>query len=56
MYFACLMIIGEFTAGVMILLEKGTSRYHILEDQKSPTNIQKLLFGQKTEVARRRGG
>jgi hypothetical protein len=27
------MIIGEFTAGVRILLEKGPSRYNISEDQ-----------------------
>jgi hypothetical protein len=32
--FTCLMIIGEFAAGVKILLEKGPSRYHISEDQK----------------------
>jgi hypothetical protein len=30
--FACSMIIGEFTAGVRILLEKGPSRHHIYED------------------------
>jgi hypothetical protein len=53
--FACLMIIGEFTAGVRILLEKGLSRYNISEDQKLSENTQKFLFGQKTEVARRRG-
>jgi hypothetical protein len=28
------MIIGGFTAGVRILLEKGLSRHHILEDQE----------------------
>jgi hypothetical protein len=28
------MIIGEFTAGVRILLEKGPSRHHIYEDQQ----------------------
>jgi hypothetical protein len=28
------MIIGEFTAGVRILLEKGLSRYIISEDQQ----------------------
>jgi hypothetical protein len=28
------MIIGEFTAGVRILLEKGPSRYNISEDQQ----------------------
>jgi hypothetical protein len=52
--FACLMIIGEFTAGVRILLEKGLSRYNISEDQKLSENTQKFLFGQKTEAARRR--
>jgi hypothetical protein len=49
------MIIGEFTAGVRILLEKGLSRHHISEDQQFLENTQKFLFGQKTEVARRRG-
>jgi hypothetical protein len=28
------MIVGEFAAGVRILLEKGPSRYHIFEDQQ----------------------
>jgi hypothetical protein len=28
------MTIGGFAAGVTILLEKGPSRHHILEDQK----------------------
>jgi hypothetical protein len=28
------MIIGEFTAGVRILLEKGLSRYNISEDHQ----------------------
>jgi hypothetical protein len=49
------MIIGEFTAGVRILLEKGPSRYNISEDQQFLENIQKFLFRQKTELARRRG-
>jgi orotate phosphoribosyltransferase-like protein len=49
------MIIGEFTAGVRILLEKGLSRHHISKDQQLSKNTQKFLFGQKTEVARRRG-
>jgi hypothetical protein len=49
------MIIGEFTAGVRILLEKGLSRHHISEDQQFSENTQKFLFGQKMEVARRRG-
>jgi hypothetical protein len=49
------MIIGELTAGVRILLEKGLSRYNIFEDQQFSENTQKFLFCQKTEVARRRG-
>jgi hypothetical protein len=35
------MIVGEFAAGVRILLEKGPPRYHICEDQqfqKIPSN------------------
>jgi hypothetical protein len=32
------MIIGELTAGVKILLEKGLSRYHITEDQQFQEN------------------
>jgi hypothetical protein len=48
-------VIGEFTAGVRILLEKGLSRHHISEDQQFSENTQKILFGQKTKVARRRG-
>jgi hypothetical protein len=32
--FTCLMIIGEFAAGVRILLEKRPSRHHIFEDQQ----------------------
>jgi hypothetical protein len=34
--FTCLIIIGGFAAGVRILLKKGPSRYHILEDQEIP--------------------
>jgi hypothetical protein len=49
------MIIGEFTAGVRTLLEKGLSRHHTSEDQQFSENTQKFLFGQKMEVARRRG-
>jgi hypothetical protein len=49
------MIIGELTAGVRILLEKGLSRYNISKDQQFLENTQKFLFCQKTEVARRRG-
>jgi hypothetical protein len=49
------MIIGEFTAGVRILLEKRLSRHHISEDQQFSENTQKFLFCQKTKVSRRRG-
>jgi hypothetical protein len=38
------MIIGEFTAGVRILLEKGPSRYNISEDQQLQENTQKFIF------------
>jgi hypothetical protein len=48
------MIIGGFIAGVKILLEKGPSRHHILEDQKILEKYQKIIFYQKTEEARRR--
>jgi hypothetical protein len=30
------MIIGEFAAGVRILLEKASPRHHISEDQEIP--------------------
>ena len=50
------MIIGELTAGVRILLEKGPSRYNISKDQEFPENIPKFIFHQKTEEARRRAG
>jgi hypothetical protein len=49
------MIIGELTAEDRILLEKGLSRHHISRDQQFQENTQKLIFFQKTEVARRRG-
>jgi hypothetical protein len=55
LYFACLMIIGEFTAGVRILLEKGPLRHHIYEDHQFQENTQKFIFHRKMEVARRRG-
>jgi hypothetical protein len=32
------MIIGGFTTGVRILLEKGPSRHHILKIRKIPKN------------------
>jgi hypothetical protein len=50
----CLMIIGGFAAGVRILLEKGSSRHHVSEDQEIPEKYQEIIFCQKTEVARRR--
>jgi orotate phosphoribosyltransferase-like protein len=49
------MIIGELTAGVRILLEKGLSRYNISEDQQFSENTQKFLFCQKMDLARWRG-
>jgi hypothetical protein len=49
------MIIGELTAEVRILLEKGLSRYHISEYQQFQENTQKFLFCQMMEVATRRG-
>jgi hypothetical protein len=51
--FACLMINGEFTARVRILLEKGPSRHHISEDQQLQENTQKIIYYQKTKVAKR---
>jgi hypothetical protein len=46
--------IGGFAAGVRILLEKGPSRHHILEDQEISEKYQEIIFYQKTEEARRR--
>jgi hypothetical protein len=48
------MIIGRFAARVRILLEKGPSRHHVLEDQEIPEKYQKIILCQKTEEARRR--
>jgi hypothetical protein len=48
------MIFGGLAAGVKILLEKGSSRHHILEDQEIPEKYQEIIFRQKTEEARRR--
>jgi hypothetical protein len=48
------MIIGGFATGVRILLEKGSSRHHISEDQEIPEKYQEIIFYQKTEEARRR--
>ena len=52
------MIIGESRTGVRILLEKAPSECNISEDQQLTGIILKILFFQKTEVAkrRRRGG
>jgi hypothetical protein len=50
---ACLMIIAELTVGARILLEKGPSRHHTSEDQKFPAKIEKIVFFQMTEEARR---
>jgi hypothetical protein len=41
------MIIGEFTAGVRILLEKELSRHHISEDQQFSENNQKFLLARR---------
>jgi hypothetical protein len=48
------MIIGGFAAGVRILLEKGPSRHHFLEDQEIPGKYQEIIFYQKTKEAGRR--
>jgi hypothetical protein len=40
-------IIGGFSAGVRILLEKGPSRHHISEDQEIPKNTRKLYFNRR---------
>jgi hypothetical protein len=50
----CLMIIGGFAVGVRILLEKGLSRHHVLEDQKILEKYHEIIFCQKTEEASRR--
>jgi hypothetical protein len=52
--FICLMIIGGFASRVRILLEKGSSRHHVSEDQEIPEKYQKIIFCQKIEEARRR--
>jgi hypothetical protein len=48
------MIIGELAAAVRILLEKGSSRRHISEDQQFQGNTQNFIYYQKTKVAKRR--
>ena len=50
------MIIGELFTGGWILLEKGPSRYHISEDQRSPEQIQKTLYLQIRAWAKRGAG
>jgi hypothetical protein len=52
--FARLMIFGGLAARVRIRLEKGPSRHHVSKDQEIPKKYQKIIFYQKTEVARRR--
>jgi hypothetical protein len=52
--FARLMIFGGLATGVRILLEKGPSRHHVSKDQEILEKYQKIIFYQKTEVARRR--
>jgi hypothetical protein len=52
--FTCLMIIGGFATRVRILLEKRPSRHYISEDREIPEKYQKIIFYQKTDVARRR--
>jgi hypothetical protein len=48
------MIIGELSAGVRILQEKGSSRHHIFEDQQFQKNTQKFIFHHMMKLARRR--
>jgi hypothetical protein len=38
------MITGGFAARVRILLEKGPSRHHILEDQEILEKYQEIIF------------
>jgi len=49
------MIIGELFTGVRILLEKAPSGYNISEDQQFTENMQKSLFYQGKEPAKRGG-
>jgi hypothetical protein len=48
------MIIGGLAARVRILLEKGSSRHHVVKDQEILEKYQKIIFRQKIEGARRR--
>ena len=41
LFFACLMIIGELTTGVRILLEKGPSRYNISAQPSKTLDIDR---------------
>jgi hypothetical protein len=52
--FTCLMIIGGFTAGVRILLEKDHQDIIFWKIRKIPEKYQKIIFFQKTQEARRR--
>jgi hypothetical protein len=52
--FTCLIIIGGFTAGVRILLEKDRQDTIFGKIRKIPEKYQKILFYQKTPKARRR--
>ena len=49
------MIIGELFTGVRNLMEKASSGHHISEDQQFVENMQKVLFFQMTEPAKRGG-
>jgi hypothetical protein len=48
------MIFEGLAARVRILLEKGPSRHHVLEDQEIPEKYKKIIFRQKTKESRRR--
>jgi hypothetical protein len=48
------MIFEGFAARVRILLEKGPSRHHVLEDQEILEKYQEIIFRRKTEEARRK--
>jgi hypothetical protein len=52
--FTCFMIIGEFAAGVRILLEKDRQDTIFQKTRKIPEKYQKIIFYQKTPEARRR--
>jgi hypothetical protein len=48
-----LMIIGGVAAGVRILLEKGSSRDHILKIRKISEKCQEIIFYQKTSESQK---